>query len=411
MVIASAVVARPQALHAASCEMRLQSSERVCAHDVPCEDRRSDGLTDIAVRHTGDGHLCTLDPDASSAVQIPPISAPAASGARFKPRQTFHELLDCVRDVAIAAAGGDRSAAAQLSQGKWDRQRVLMGRLELPTAESVRQRLRKGCSWARTLEVALAPANARLLLLNRLQSAPVAHDDASPVQGVRLLSDRSALRSVSNVLHHSPSQVEYDVVATSLNRQNRRKRTAVQLRWPVTESVRQHFPTWADALSAAGLPPRPGSHAAITTGRDPVDVLDHFIAENGFLPVGTYFHAWARQQQIPLPRASKQQAFSTYVAKARARRDARGVWTPSKPLRTRHCPTLRSPAPRDPYTHADRLRALQRFAASREHPGTPPTVSEYQAASPQDPALMAFHTLTQDGRFTFQELCYEAGIA
>ena len=311
----------------------------------------------------------------------------------------------------MAATGSDRTAAAQLSQGRWNRQRVVMDQLELPTAKSVRQRLRKGCSWARTLEVALAPASARLLLLNRLQSTPDAHDDASPVQGVRLLSDRTALRSVFNVLRHSPSLVEYDVVATSLNRQSRRKRTALQLRWPATKTIKQHYPTWADALSAAGLPPRPGSHAAITTGRDPVDVLDQFIDENGFLPVGTYLRAWVRQQQIHLPRAPKQQAFSTYVAKARARRDARGVWTPSKPLRSRHCPALDPPAARDPYTHADRLRALQRFAASRQHPGTPPTSSEYQAASANDPALMAFHTLTQDGRFTFQELCYEAGIA
>lgn len=411
MVIASAIVARPQALRTASGGTRLRSGQGGTPHHVPRDGRSVNGPIRCAISPSDGVCLDTTDPDESESVQTRTLSGRSRSDTRFKPRQSFHELLDAVRDVAIAATGGDRSAAAQLSQGRWNRQRVVMGRLELPTAESVRQRLRKGCSWARTLEVALAPASARLLLLNRLQSTPDAHDDASPVHGVRLLSDRSALRSVFNVLRHSPSQVEYDVVATSLNRQNRRKRTAVRLRWPVTESVRQHFPTWADALSAAGLPPRPGSHVAITTGRDPVDVLDQFIAENGFLPVGTYFRAWVRQQQVHLPRAPKQQRFSVSVAQVRARRDARGVWTPSKPLRSRHCPVLDPPAARDPYTHADRLRALQRFAASREHPGTPPTVSEYQAASPQDPALMAFHTLTQNGRYTFQDLCHEAGIA
>ena len=374
-----------------------------------CDARPADSLT--ATSPAGDVCLRSSHPDTPSTVQKPALSASAASDTRFKARQSFHDLLDGVRDIAIAATGGDASAAAHLSQGKWNRQRVLMGRLELPAAESVRQRMRKGCSWARTLELALAPTSQRMVLLNRLQSAPLAQGDNAQLHGIRLLSDRTALRSVFNVLHRSPSQVEYHAVARELDRQHFRKWNALRTRRPSMESIRQHFASWPAALSAAGLPPQSASHATITTGKDPVDILDRFIDENGFLPVEKYFLAWAREQAIPLPRAPNRKAFSAYVAQVRARREARRVWTPSQPMRRRNCPLLDPPGRRSPYTRDDRLRCLQRYGAHLSQTGRQPTARSYRAASARDPELMAYETLVQRGQLKFQDLCHEAGIA
>jgi hypothetical protein len=249
-----------------------------------------------------------------------------------------------------------------------------------------------------------------MVLLNRLQSASLAQDNIEQHRDIRLLSDATALRSVFNALQRSPSQIEYHAIARALDHQHSRKWSALQTRRPSVESIRQHFESWPAALSAAGLPPQRARYAAITTGKDPVDILDQFIDEMGFLPVATYFFAWARQQAIPLPAAPKQHGLGVYVAKVRARRDARGAWTPSKPMRTPSCPVLNRPEPRSPYTRADRLRCLQRYAEHLRGTGQRPTGRSYRAASVNDPLLMSYNTLTKDDQLPFQDLCREAGV-
>jgi hypothetical protein len=332
--------------------------------------------------------------------------APAEPVRRFTAQQGFHDLMDGVQAVALSVTSGDSKRARHISKDRWDRQRVFLQRYDLPTAETVRQRLRKHCSWDRALEVALAPTAHRLQILNRLQSSTTTTTKASSGKAVLVIGDIGALLCARQRLKHTPSEVEYEMVANAIARERSRRREIVPSRLPSAEAIRQRHGSWQAALKAAKLPSRKSEQPITLT--TPTDVLDQFIDDQGFLPTEEYFRAWARQEGVPLPGAERRKKFSLHVEEVRSLRKTRGVWMPPKALLQEDCPALTKPEPRARYSAEDRLRDLRLYGATLV-PGELPGYKDYQAKrSAFDPPLMAVRHLVK-GR-SWQELCQEAGI-
>ena len=316
----------------------------------------------------------------------------------------FHDRLDAVAEIALAAAGGDTDRARTISKQRWDRQRTFLRRFDLPTAETIRQSLR--ASWTRVLDVAFAEAGDRAGVLHRLQSETRASDPV-PAPGVVLVDDARALRAVAHRLGRSPSEIEYERVARELDDERVRKHDPLPIRLPASNTIREHFESWAAALRAAELPP-PRQVSALA-GDDPVAVLDEFLDAHDFLPVRAYFRHWAALRGYRLARRFHASSFAAIIEEVRVRRAARGRPTPTATLRIKRSPALRPRVARTPYSDADRLEALRHYAAIYLRPGQSPLAKHYQACSARDSKLMAFHVLTKSGRF--QDLCRQAGIA
>ena len=84
----------------------------------------------------------------------------AESARSLRGRGVSHAYLDAVRDIALFAAGGDPDAARTVSKGEWDAAREEAGFADMPSAESVRQKLRI-THWRSVLAVVFLPAEQR----------------------------------------------------------------------------------------------------------------------------------------------------------------------------------------------------------------------------------------------------------
>lgn len=335
---------------------------------------------------------------------IPDVGlAPTRRRGRFNSPIGPGSLLDGVADVALVAACGDPGVAAEISKSAWDRARREQERTNLPSAEAVRQRF--GLAWRRILELALTDRSQRTKLLGQW--------DGSYFAGWGPTGPKEALRTVKAVairIGHAPAPFEYDEAARAMEAESGRRRTGRLLLLPRSVYVVSEFESWSAALQEAGLEPRPG-HPSSARVAPPVETLDQFIEEVGFLPNSAYFLEWCRRRDIPTARLVG--GWAGVVADVRRLRAARGASTPEHATRPKDLPPLPNPVPRVrrmAFRHSREaiLASLRRYGELHLPPGGMPRQKHYLAACRKDPKLIWPSAMTGHGRF--HDLCLEAGI-
>jgi hypothetical protein len=109
------------------------------------------------------------------AIQPGPAAAPRDRSGRFEAWLPLHELLDAVAEVAEHAAETLGCLPEAVSKGAWDRARLACGRIDLPTAEGVRNRLDR--TWSEVLKMALGAPAGRVYRRGVLAAHPVFRGD------------------------------------------------------------------------------------------------------------------------------------------------------------------------------------------------------------------------------------------
>jgi hypothetical protein len=243
---------------------------------------------------------------------------PDQTSSGFPARGVSHAMLDAVRDVALYAAGGDVDAARLVSKGEWDDAREGAGFPDLPTAESMRQRLRM-THWRSVLAVVFLPAEHRrqaigtytkrvgafgrgtqlptlvatpvewerieqLLAENDIGEALGASPPEDPPGGARELPKGAtgvvvaittrALMTVAFRVGRTPSAQEYDHEVRVLE-DDRRRAGLPPLGFPTSDSVIRRFGAWAQACSACELEP-PAAYVQ-APGAPLIEVIDASI--------------------------------------------------------------------------------------------------------------------------------------
>ena len=184
--------------------------------------------------------------------------APGVRRSWFRAERTLGETLDGVADVALAVCSGNHEKALSLSKAEWDAGRLKSGRSDLPTAQTIRQRLR--LSWPRTVELAFADPYARATVLAHWSGAKA---DALGANGPALA--KRTLCAVALRLGHLPAQFEYDEVVRQMGAASRRLKNArrrefrrstlertIPLRLPSSAFLAATFGTWSAAVVASG---------------------------------------------------------------------------------------------------------------------------------------------------------------
>lgn len=342
--------------------------------------------------------------------------APGVRRSWFRAERTLGEILDGVADVALAVCLGNHENALSLSKAEWDAGRLKSGRSDLPTAQTIRQRLR--LSWQRTLELAFADPHARATVLAHWSGAKA---DALGANGPALA--KRTLCAVALRLGHLPARFEYDEVVRQMGAASRRLKNAqrrefsrstlertIPLRLPSSTFLAATFGTWSAVLAASGAADQ---LPEITPTKPPsaADTLDHFIDVYGVVPAATYFEKWCRRMDIPLPDTK---LWSEVVLEVWRRRYERGVPTPSNRTLSRDCPPLPDPVTRErrhrhQITMEDTLASLRLYAYLYLESTSLPRANHYRAACLRDRRLVWPGDFRRFG-LTFQEMCQRAGI-
>lgn len=341
---------------------------------------------------------------------------PAVRRSWFRPTKTPAEILDGVADVAILACAGNRERASAISKSSWDAARLSFGRQDLPTAQTIRQRLH--LSWTRTVQLALTDPSRRTTLLGQWDGSrvgPLGNDGPE-------LAKRT-MTAVALRLGHIPTSFEYDVGAKQLGMASRRRKNsrgaeaprssrsqAIPLRLPSSVYQVEVFESWPGAIEASGagrLFPRSGKREIPLA----TDTLDEFIEKYGILPAQTYFVEWCRRMDIPIPAGRR---WSDIVDEVWRRRCGRGAATPMTRTLSRNCPPLPATLPklrrfRHGISFEEALASLRRYGALYLEPASLPRQKHYMAACRRDRQLIWPQTFGKFGK-TFHEMCREAGI-
>ncbi len=329
-------------------------------------------------------------------------AAPTRSRGRFIPSVGPGSLLDGVADVALTGTSGDAGLARAMSKAAWDRARQAQGRVDLPSAEAIRQRC--GLTWGRVVELAMVERSGRTRVLGQWDGSHFAGWGVQgPADGLR------ALRAVALRISHAPTSFEYDETAKALEIEAGRRRGRPLL-LPRSVYLIGVYGSWAGALQEAGLEPRP-SPPVPQAVPSLADTLDQFIEEVGLLPNSWYFLEWCRRRDIPTTRVRG--GWATVVAETRNLRSLRGALTPARATRSRDPPPLPDPLPRVrrmAFRHSREaiVASLRRYGEAHLPKGSLPRQKHYMAACRKDPKLIWPSAMTGHGRF--HDLCLEAGI-
>lgn len=341
---------------------------------------------------------------------------PGVRRSWFQAAKSLTEILDGVAEVALAASSGDGQGAVSLSKAQWDASRLQVGRSDLPTAQTIRQRLR--LSWPRTLELALTDPNRRATLRGQWEG----RGSGSLGAGGRELA-KASLAAVALDLGHIPTAAEYDSAVRRKESSRRRRKggkagesgrasleATSALRLPSSSFVVSDFGRWSSAVEASGaeagaLPRQP---RIIPPAED---TLDNFIEEYGILPAMSYFVEWCRRCDIPLP---DDKQFSEVVTEVWKRRYLRGASMPQAPTRFKKCPPLPPQQPRvrrmrHRVTEEEMVASLRRYGELYLSPDHLPRQKDYSAACRKNPELIWPNAIRKFGK-TFQEMCRSAGI-
>jgi hypothetical protein len=392
---------------------------------------------------------------------------PDQPSPRFPARGVSHAMLDAVRDVALVAAGGDADAARLVSKGEWDEAREAAGYPDMPTAESVRQRL-KITHWRSVLAVVFLPAEQRRqaigtytqkvaafgrgAALPQLVATPVererieqllAEDDIGgalevspepPIDDelkprdlpkgsdeVIVAITARALRTVAFRVDHSPSAQEYDHEVQVLET-DRRGMGLPPLGLPTSDSVVRRFGSWAKACTACGLEP-PAVHFQ-AAGAPLIEVMDASIDFWGLACDRKKVRAFAIACDVSLEYRSD--PWDDLLAEVASLRAARGAAMPARPTRAEvrllsmpsgdqaaeirqrfsDYPSHRKPAP----TAEAAYEGLRIYKAEHLGPNDRPVTTHYMAACRRDSRLIWPSTLKRTTGKSFTKLLSEMGL-
>jgi len=389
------------------------------------------------------------------------------SASSLRGRGVSHAYLDAVRDVALFAAGGDIDAAHMVSKGEWDAVREEAGFAEMPTAESVRQKLRI-THWRSVLAVVFLPAEQRRqglgtyakrvsaygrgAALPGLVATPVereqieqllAEDDLAelPMEGVGLedetepgghrlsgpskvvvLITSRALRTVMFRVSHSPAAKEYDIEVRQLEDGRRREKLPL-LGFPTSDAIVKKYGSWLAAFEACGLePPVPFRQLP---GAPLVEVIDACVDFWGVLPSYKRVQAFAKACDIALEYRGDD-PWDVTLARVRHARADRGLETPGRSTRAEsrrlRMPTLEeaeairerlgNPLQRRklPWTVEEAHDGLRIYRDEHLGPNDRPTVAHYGSACRKDKRLVWPSSLKKTTGKSFTQLMAEEGM-
>lgn len=348
------------------------------------------GESDLASSVVGGGAWCE-DPVSGGAVRVEPLWVPGRLGSgRELVSEDAHATLDRIGRVAVAAVGSTDDAAS-VSKRRWDRERRSLGEPG-PSAETLRQRF--GLPWSTLLEVALAPAGERTLLIGRAAGTDD-HFAGSEETLVR------ALAAVALRLGGPPSALSYDAVARQLEAERARRRLPA-LRLPSSVTIVALFGSWEAALVRARLLEEGEARKPRTRELPPAwQSLDRFVSETAKLPSRKWFEKWCQAKRIPVGREVK--GWPQVVARMRAERAARGEQTPAKVTIATKMPPLPEGEPRGARkrrraTRSDALESLRLYSATLA-PGQLPSQRHYREVARSEMAMVGAATLSKFGRF------------
>ncbi len=376
-------------------------------------------------------------------------------------------MLDAVRDAALYAAGGSADAARLVSKGEWDDARAGAGFADLPTAESIRQRLRI-THWRSVLAVVFLPAESRRqaigsytkrvgaygvgAALPTLLATPVersrieqllATDDmdgdlpvdaeqapaldhgprslpAGPSAMAVAITTR-ALKTVSFRLGHVPSTEEYDHEVRVLE-EARRTSDLPPLGFPSSDSVAKRFGGWQAAGEVCGVEMPPAWTQP--PGAQMVEVFDASIDFWGFVCSHKKLRAFAEACDISLQ--YRHDPWAVIMEEVRQLRAKRGAGMPPRATRA-ISPSLKMPTAEEAAQIRERLgdvptrrnarrsraeayEGLQIYKEVHLKPGDQPLDTHYRAACRKDGRLLWPSVLKTVTGKSFTELMAEIGL-
>lgn len=308
-------------------------------------------------------------------------------------------------ELAIAAAGS-REAAAECSKNRFNRARRSLERLEVPTADTIRQRLRR--PWEQVVRASLAPAGERGKILSQ------GHGRHAEFEGPEELV-LTGLRSVCSTLEGVVTFDAYDAEVGHRNRRRARSKLAPLPLLSATSLVKR-YGSWPQVLEAAGVKEADDAYVVSPRiARLPAaeETMSALVDELGILPAGSYLENYCRAMDIPLGRDAR--PFGQLMARVRALRASEGKPTPAEVTPPRLCPPLPTPVGRTAATRRIRRRSLEEVLASLRlyrdeylQTGAHPAERHYRACRRLDRRLISLKSFPEGRRF--QELCREAGL-
>jgi len=220
------------------------------------------------------------------------VAARHADG-RFITEQGHHAVLDQVAEV-IAVAGSGKDPRA-LGRRRYNAARQAMGS-PAPTAQGLVKRF--GMPFARVIDMALEPAETRMVLVAGDGSQLIATDMPTELM-------LKAVRAAHLQLGTTPGAFEYDNwVERHLAKRRRSGLLAHQL--PRSVTIISRLGSWEIALrDSCILAPEdaaPNWRVDRATAPSAVETLDRCIEETGVLPTRAYFIEWCRRRDIPVGR-------------------------------------------------------------------------------------------------------------
>lgn len=392
---------------------------------------------------------------------------PAQASSRFPARGVSHVMLDAVRDVALCAAGGDADAARLVSKAEWDDAREAAGFADLPTAESVRQRLRI-THWRSVLAVVFMSPEQRRQgigtytkrvgafgrgtqipqlvatpvereLIEQLLAeydiedggsvAPAVPDEPSDrarelpegPDAVILAITTRALKTVAFRVGRTPAAQEYDHEVYVLE-EGRRRLGLPPLGFPTSDSVISRFGSWMKACSACGLevrePYRQPAGAAL------VEVIDASIDFWGLVCGSPKLRAFAEACDISAQ--YRKEPWDVILAEVADLRAKRGAEMPRRATRA-EAHNLPMPAAEQAAAIRERLGNIPRHRKARRSvedaheglriyrdeylgDGERPVTAHYMAACRKDSRLLWPSVLKTVTGKSFTELMAEEGM-
>ncbi len=248
---------------------------------------------------------------------------------RFRARYRDEELLWLVR---IALEHHHEAGIAGLSRSDYERLRTAIGHPAAPSAKRIATRL--GLPWSEVVELAL----------NEQRDVPrtLGRRGAAPRGAAATVRDReralSALASVATRLGVKKlSAMAYDAERERIAIESHRAAT-LPTSWQI---ARLYGKSWTAATRDAGLAPggrgrRPGIALS--------DAAELCLHTTGALPTYAELCRFARANYVTIVRAGNSNSnWSTALSDLRARRDADGLWTPTRPPAKRDRPDYDAP--------------------------------------------------------------------
>jgi hypothetical protein len=301
----------------------------------------------------------------------------ARQRGKFVAELDEHQLLDAL--AAVAKNSGAKEPGS-LSKREWNYARVEQGRLDLPTAESIRQRCNR--PWVELLRIALSPLDDR----GRHLGWNARGDEYTDAMEIPV---DKALRAVAHRLKCIPSQAAYDIAVKEIEAESRRGRTMIHLHLPISATVIDRVGSWKQAIVKAKL-----TQAQRERKAPPplLDALDAIVSEHGVLPSRNYVRNWVIAHDIPVSYADMTTPYEEQIAQLRERRRACGESTPTTVTTSDKCPPLPEPPERfqhrrnSSFTEAECVASVRLFLAELPR-GLRPTSKVYQAFSARNTHL------------------------